>query len=99
MNRKDSNVQVTCVSMTRDVVSSLLGHVREVKIIVKHILIGMMVRIVWEDIVLREVIEVKITMKHILDSIIVRTVRVGQMMIRIIIEVRSLLTLEQPSGA
>ena len=73
LNRKDSNVQVTSISMTRDVVSSLLGHVREVKIIVKHILIGMMVRIVWEDIVLREVIEVKISGSSVLSVILQQT--------------------------
>ena len=59
MNRKDSNVQVARMSMTRDVVSSLLGHVREVKIIVKHILIGMMVRIVWEDSIIVRMVRVE----------------------------------------
>ena len=85
-NRKDSNVQMISIVMYRDVVSSLLGHIREVNIIVKHILSRMIVRIVWEDIVMRkvilvrimnslmrEVIEGKIISKHIL---IVRMVRI-----------------------
>ena len=49
LSRMYCNVQVTCINMNWDVISSLLGKVREVKIIVKHIITGMIVRIVWEE--------------------------------------------------